>query len=55
MKKLTLILFVSILISCGSNNEKNTTNEDTNQRTINTEKKWQEFTVAAIGRISRGR
>tara|TARA_B100000214_G_C23965440_1_gene627474 strand:- start:128 stop:619 length:492 start_codon:yes stop_codon:yes gene_type:complete len=49
MKKLTLILFVSIFISCGSNNEKNTTNEDTNQKTINTEKKWQEFTIAAIG------
>lgn len=51
MKKITLILSISIFISCGSSNEndKNITNENTNVELVESEKKWEEFTIGAIG------
>ena len=51
MKKISLILSISIFISCGSSNEndKNITNENTNVELVESEKKWEEFTIGAIG------
>ena len=51
MKKITLILSISIFISCGSSNknDKNITNENTNVELVESEKKWEEFTIGAIG------
>ena len=51
MKKISLILSISIFISCGSSNknDKNITNENTNVELVESEKKWEEFTIGAIG------
>ena len=51
MKKISLILSISIFISCGSSNknDKKITNENTNVELLESEKKWEEFTIGAIG------
>ena len=52
MKKTALILSVTILISCGSSENKNSdvnTNDVNTIETVEKEKNWEEFTVGAVG------
>ena len=52
MKKTALILSVTILISCGSSENKSSDVNTNNVNTIETvekEKNWEEFTVGAVG------
>jgi len=51
MKKITIILSMSLLISCGSSdkNDKKLINDNTNAVLVESEKKWEEFTVGAVG------
>ena len=51
MKKITIILSMPLLISCGSSetNDKKTINENPNAVLVDSEKKWEEFTVLAVG------
>tara|TARA_Y100001978_G_C23697985_1_gene438832 strand:- start:2629 stop:3129 length:501 start_codon:yes stop_codon:yes gene_type:complete len=52
MKKIALILSVTILISCGSSENKSTDvnkNDVNKTETVENEKNWEEFTVGAIG------
>tara|TARA_B100000214_G_scaffold287557_1_gene217128 strand:- start:2678 stop:3175 length:498 start_codon:yes stop_codon:yes gene_type:complete len=51
MKKIIIILLISLLISCGSSNEndKKTINDNPNTVLVDSEKKWEEFTVGAVG------
>ena len=50
MKKIKIIL-LSILVSCGSSNNDDNQNSKINTKTevTNTEKRWEEFTVKALG------
>ncbi|GIS08824.1 MAG: hypothetical protein CM15mP112_09360 [Flavobacteriales bacterium] len=52
MKKTALILSVTILISCGSSENKSSdvnTNDVNTIETVEKEKNWEEFTVGAVG------
>lgn len=52
MKKTALILSVTILISCGSSENKSSdvkTNDVNSIETVEKEKNWEEFTVGAVG------
>ena len=51
MKKIIIILLISLLISCGSSNEndKKIINDNPNTVLVDSEKKWEEFTVGAVG------
>ena len=52
MKKTALILSVTILISCGSSENKSSdvkTNDINSIETVEKEKNWEEFTVGAVG------
>ena len=52
MKKIALILSVTILISCGSSENKTSdanTNDVNTTEIVENEKNWEEFTVGAIG------
>ena len=52
MKKTALILSVTILISCGSSENKSSdvnTNDANTIETVEKEKNWEEFTVGAVG------
>ena len=52
MKKTALILSVTILISCGSSENKSSdvnTNDVNNIETVEKERNWEEFTVGAVG------
>ena len=51
MKKITIILSMSLLISCGSSdkNDKKPINDNSNAVLVESEKKWEEFTVGAVG------
>ena len=52
MKKTALILSVTILISCGSSENKSSdvnTNDVNTNETVEKEKNWEEFTVGAVG------
>tara|TARA_B100000927_G_scaffold243557_1_gene205617 strand:+ start:96 stop:596 length:501 start_codon:yes stop_codon:yes gene_type:complete len=52
MKKIALILSVTILISCGSSENKSTeakTNDINTKESVENEKNWEEFTVGAVG------
>ena len=52
MKKTALILSVTILISCGSSENKSSdvdTNDINTSETVEKEKNWEEFTVGAVG------
>ena len=52
MKKIALILSVTILISCGSSENKSTeakTNDINTKVSVENEKNWEEFTVGAVG------
>ena len=52
MKKTALILSVTILISCGSSENKSSdvkTNDVNTVETVEKEKNWEEFTVGAVG------
>ena len=52
MKKTALILSVTILISCGSSENKSSdvnTNDVNTIETVKKEKNWEEFTVGAVG------
>ncbi|MBR77396.1 MAG: hypothetical protein CMD36_05695 [Flavobacteriales bacterium] len=52
MKKTALILLVTILISCGSSENKSSdvnTNDVNSIETVEKEKNWEEFTVGAVG------
>ena len=52
MKKIALILSVTILISCGSSENKSTetkTNDINTNESVENEINWEEFTVGAVG------
>ena len=52
MKKTALILSVTILISCGSSENKSSdvnTNDINTIETVEKEKNWEEFTIGAVG------
>ena len=52
MKKTALILSITILISCGSSENKSSdvnTNDVNTIETVEKEKNWEEFTVGAVG------
>ena len=52
MKKIALILSVTILVSCGSSENKTSdvnTNDVNTAETVENKKNWEEFTVGAIG------
>ena len=52
MKKITTVLSISLLISCGGSTEKNEkklVNDNLNTELVESEKRWEEFTVGAVG------